>query len=189
AFVLCDDGLIELVGEMRDLPRLDGDVEEVDARGLCAVPGLVDCHTHPAWGGDRVAEFALRAAGASYEELHAAGGGILSTVEATRALGEDGLRDRVARHREWMLRHGTATSCPRAARFRSRSSSARAPSTTSRRRPRPGSRSSQGPRRSGCCCRPARSSSTGRCRPPAPSWTPALRSRSPPTSTRGARSP
>jgi imidazolonepropionase len=109
AFVLSRDERIELVGKMRDLPRLDGDVEEVDARGLCAVPGLVDCHTHPAWGGDRVAEFALRAAGASYEELHAAGGGILSTVEATRALGDDGLRDRVARHRGWMLRHGTTT--------------------------------------------------------------------------------
>ena len=109
AFALCSEGRIERVGRMRDLPRLDGDVEEVDARGLCAVPGLVDCHTHPAWGGDRVAEFALRAAGASYEELHAAGGGILSTVEATRALGEDGLRDRVARHREWMLHHGTTT--------------------------------------------------------------------------------
>jgi imidazolonepropionase len=109
AFVLCREGGIELVGRMRDVPRLDGDVEEVDARGLCAVPGLVDCHTHPAWGGDRVAEFALRAAGASYEELHAAGGGILSTVEATRALGEDGLRDRVALHRAWMLRHGTTT--------------------------------------------------------------------------------
>jgi imidazolonepropionase len=109
AFVLCAEGRIELVGGMRDLPHLDGDVEEVDARGLCAVPGLVDCHTHPAWGGDRVAEFALRAAGASYEELHAAGGGILSTVEATRALGEDGLRERVARHRAWMLGHGTTT--------------------------------------------------------------------------------
>jgi imidazolonepropionase len=109
AFVLCDDGRIERIGRMRDLPRLDGDVEEVDARGLCAVPGLVDCHTHPAWGGDRVAEFALRSAGASYEELHAAGGGILSTVNATRALGEDGLRERVVRHRDWMLRDGTTT--------------------------------------------------------------------------------
>ena len=79
------------------------------ARGLCAVPGLVDCHTHPAWGGDRVDEFSLRAGGASYEELHAAGGGILSTVAATRALGEDGLRERVARHAGWMLRHGTTT--------------------------------------------------------------------------------
>ena len=57
---------------MRDLPALDGDVVEVDGRGLCAIPGLVDCHTHAAFGGDRVDEFSLRAGGASYEELHAA---------------------------------------------------------------------------------------------------------------------
>ncbi len=112
AFVLCDGARIETVGRMRDLTSLVGNVdgvEELDASGLCAVPGLVDCHTHPAWGGDRVNEFSLRAAGASYEELHAAGGGILSTVSATRALGDDGLRDRVARHREWLLGHGTTT--------------------------------------------------------------------------------
>jgi imidazolonepropionase len=54
-------------------------------------------------------EFSLRAGGASYEELHAAGGGILSTVRATRAAGEDALRKAVGRHREWMLRWGTTT--------------------------------------------------------------------------------
>src|SRR5581483_5945375 len=73
------------------------------------VPGLVDCHTHPAFGGDRVAEFALRAAGAGYEELHAAGGGILSTVAATRALDPPALERRVALYAGWMLRHGTTT--------------------------------------------------------------------------------
>jgi imidazolonepropionase len=109
AFVLCNDGRIDLVGRMRDLPRLDGEIEEMDGRGCCAIPGLVDCHTHPAWGGDRVAEFSLRAAGAGYEELHAAGGGILSTVRATRALDEEALHERVARHAEWMLRDGTTT--------------------------------------------------------------------------------
>ena len=95
AFVLCVDGRIEAVGRMRDLPGLDGDVEELDGRGLAAVPGLVDCHTHACFAGDRVEEFSLRAAGASYEELHAAGGGILSTVRATRAAGEGGLRERL----------------------------------------------------------------------------------------------
>jgi imidazolonepropionase len=109
AYVLCDGAVVEAVGLMRDLAPTGGDVEELDGRGWCAVPGLVDCHTHPAWGGDRVEEFSLRAAGAGYEELHAAGGGILSTVRATRELGEDGLRARVARHADWMLRHGTAT--------------------------------------------------------------------------------
>jgi len=109
AFVLLREGLIESVGRMRDLAPPGGEVEELDGRGLSAIPGLVDCHTHPAWGGDRVEEFSLRAAGAGYEELHAAGGGILSTVRATRALGEAGLRARVARHADWMLRHGTTT--------------------------------------------------------------------------------
>jgi imidazolonepropionase len=112
AFVLCNEGRIEAVGRMRDLGALEdrlAGVDVLDGSGLCAVPGLVDCHTHPAWGGDRVEEFSLRAAGATYEELHAAGGGIRSTVTATRELGEDGLRERVARHRTWMLGHGTTT--------------------------------------------------------------------------------
>jgi len=110
AYVLCRDGVIEAVGPMRELDVSSlGDVEELDGRGTSAVPGLVDCHTHPAWGGDRVEEFSLRAGGASYEELHAAGGGILSTVAATRALGEDGLRARVERHAAWMLAQGTTT--------------------------------------------------------------------------------
>ena len=109
AYVLCDGGTIEAVGSMAELPALDGDIEELDGRGLCAVPGLVDCHTHPAFGGDRVEEFSRRAAGASYEELHAAGLGILSTVGATRAAGEDGLAEAVQRHRGWMLRAGTTT--------------------------------------------------------------------------------
>jgi imidazolonepropionase len=109
AFVLCADGAIEAVGRMRDLTRLDGEVEELDGRGLCAIPGLVDCHTHPAFAGDRVEEFALRAGGASYEELHAAGGGILSTVRATRAATRDELASATARHRGWMRAHGTTT--------------------------------------------------------------------------------
>ena len=111
AFVLCEEGRIAVTGPMHELARLalDGDVEELDGRGLCAIPGLVDCHTHPCFLGDRVEEFALRAGGASYEELHAAGGGILSTVRATRAGGPDDLRAAVERHRGWMLRAGTTT--------------------------------------------------------------------------------
>jgi imidazolonepropionase len=109
AYVLCNGNRIAAVGRMADLGRLDGDLDELDGRGRCAVPGLVDCHTHACFGGDRVEEFALRAAGASYEELHAAGGGILSTVGATRAAGENGLREAVRRHRGWMLAAGTTT--------------------------------------------------------------------------------
>jgi imidazolonepropionase len=109
AYVLCDGEVIESVGRMRDLRVLDDDVVEVDGRGRCAIPGLVDCHTHAAFGGDRVEEFSLRAGGASYEELHAAGGGIFATVRATRALDEAALQDAVERHRGWMRRHGTTT--------------------------------------------------------------------------------
>ena len=109
AYVLCAGGRIESVGRMRDLHGLDGDVEELDGEGLCAIPGLVDCHTHACFAGDRVEEFSLRSAGAGYEELHAAGGGILSTVRATRAAGAEGLRAALRRHRGWMLRAGTTT--------------------------------------------------------------------------------
>ena len=109
AYVLCEGGRIVSVAPMRELGALDGDVEELDGRGLSAVPGLVDCHTHACFGGDRVEEFALRAAGAGYEELHARGGGILSTVRATRAAGEAGLAAALSRHAEWMLRAGTTT--------------------------------------------------------------------------------
>jgi len=109
AFLLCEDGVVASCGPMAELGSVSGDVVELDGRGLCAIPGLVDCHTHPCFAGDRVEEFALRASGASYEELHAAGGGILSTVEATRAAGAEGLRQAVERHRQWMLRAGTTT--------------------------------------------------------------------------------
>ena len=109
AFILCEDGRIAAVGPMSELGSLAGEVEELDGRGLCALPGLVDCHTHACFAGDRAHEFELRSRGASYEELHAAGGGILSTVEATRAAGEDRLREALRRHREWMLHAGTTT--------------------------------------------------------------------------------
>ena len=109
AYVLCADGVIEASGRMSDLGSLDGEVEELDGRGLAAIPGLVDCHTHACFAGDRVNEFSLRAGGASYEELHAAGGGILSTVRATRAAGADELVKITIRHRDRMRAHGTTT--------------------------------------------------------------------------------
>ena len=109
AYILCRDGVIEAVGRMQDLPALDGEVDELDARGLCAVPGLVDCHTHACFAGDRVDEFSLRAAGADYLELHESGGGILATVRATRAATEEELVEATLRHRRWMRAHGTTT--------------------------------------------------------------------------------
>ena len=109
AYILCDGDTIEAVGRMRDLGPIEGDVEELDGRGRCAIPGLVDCHTHACFAGDRVDEFTLRAAGATYEDLHAAGGGIMATVAATRAAGGEALAERVREHRGWMLRAGTTT--------------------------------------------------------------------------------
>lgn len=85
------------------------DCETVDGRGRVALPGLVDCHTHAAFLGDRAREFELRSGGASYEELQAAGGGILSTVEAIREAGEGELVAATKQHLDWMLEHGTTT--------------------------------------------------------------------------------
>jgi len=111
AYVLCVDGLVDSVGTMAELdrPALPGELVEVGGRGRVAVPGLVDCHTHACFAGDRAAEFELRARGATYEEIHASGGGILSTVAATRAAGETELVGVVERHRSWMRAHGTTT--------------------------------------------------------------------------------
>jgi imidazolonepropionase len=110
AYLLIEGGKVAACGPMEELAvREPGEVEEIDGNGLCAVPGLVDCHTHPCFAGDRVEEFALRSAGATYEELHASGGGILSTVRATRAAGEPALAEAVRRHAAWMRRAGTTT--------------------------------------------------------------------------------
>ena len=103
------DGRIAAVGHPDDVRREHGGLEVVDGAGCLALPGFVDCHTHPAFGGDRAAEFDLRAQGADYEQIHAAGGGILATVAATRALGPDGLEAVVARHLGWMAANGTTT--------------------------------------------------------------------------------
>jgi imidazolonepropionase len=108
-YVLCAGGRIAAVGRMDELGPLDREVVEIDGRGRAAVPGLVDCHTHACFAGDRAGEFELRSGGASYEELHAAGGGIASTVRATRAAGEAGLRAALELHRGWMRAQGTTT--------------------------------------------------------------------------------
>jgi imidazolonepropionase len=108
-YVLCAEGRIAAVGSMSELGSLEGSLRELDGSGRAALPGLVDCHTHACFAGDRVGEFELRAGGAGYEELHAAGGGILATVRATRAAGEDGLAGALRRHRGWMRAHGTTT--------------------------------------------------------------------------------
>src|SRR5690606_3669669 len=87
------DGRIVFAGPARGLPAAPDSLahEVIDAGGDLVTPGLVDCHTHVVFAGDRAAEFELRLSGASYEEIARAGGGIVSTVRATRAAGEAGL--------------------------------------------------------------------------------------------------
>lgn len=82
---------IAFVGRRADLPALDGRVARRDGGGGWLTPGLIDCHTHLVFGGDRSLEFEARLAGASYEAIAQAGGGILGTVRATCAASEDEL--------------------------------------------------------------------------------------------------
>ena len=84
--IAATDGRISWVGPRREWRDKAG--EEHDARGAWITPGLVDCHTHLVYAGDRAAEFELRLKGASYEEIARAGGGIVSTVAQTRAASE-----------------------------------------------------------------------------------------------------
>jgi imidazolonepropionase len=78
------DGRILWVGERRDAPAFEAR-ETIRGEGRWLTPGLIDCHTHLVWAGDRAAEFERRLEGATYEEIAREGGGILSTVRATRA--------------------------------------------------------------------------------------------------------
>ncbi len=112
AVVLCREGRIAFVGSEEDLERRFGplpDAERLDGRDGTLVPGFVDPHTHLPWAGDRAAEFAQRLAGKTYLEIAAAGGGILSTVRATRGASEEQLVERVARRLDQMLALGTTT--------------------------------------------------------------------------------
>lgn len=107
------DGNIIAAGAASDVRascHTDDDTHLCDARGGLAIPGLVDCHTHPVFAGDRAAEFELRNLGAGYEAIHAAGGGIRATVAHTRAALDAGtIAPRVREHLDWMLAAGTTT--------------------------------------------------------------------------------
>ncbi|MBU2602924.1 MAG: imidazolonepropionase [Actinobacteria bacterium] len=81
----------------------------LDAGGRVVMPGVVECHTHLVFGGDRAAEYQMRVAGRSYLEIAAAGGGIKSTVAATRAASSDELYERGLRHLAWMASFGVTT--------------------------------------------------------------------------------
>ncbi|KAK3101029.1 hypothetical protein FSP39_000365 [Pinctada imbricata] len=111
--VLIDsNGKIAFVGLDTDVafefPDVHKEVERtIDARGKSIVPGLVDAHTHPVWVGDRVHEFAMKLAGATYMEVHAAGGGIHYTVEKTRNASEEELYCSLVERLYSMLSTGT----------------------------------------------------------------------------------
>lgn len=90
ALIASDQGVILYAGPRADAPTFDPD-ERVACGGRWITPGLIDCHTHLVHGGNRANEWAMRLAGASYEEIAQAGGGIVSTMKATRAASEDAL--------------------------------------------------------------------------------------------------
>jgi imidazolonepropionase len=90
AAVAVHEGRILFAGPVSDLPALDP-IERTDCEGRWITPGLIDCHTHLVYAGNRAHEFELRLSGASYEEVSRAGGGIVSTVRATRAASEQDL--------------------------------------------------------------------------------------------------
>ncbi len=94
---------ISWIGPQKDLPKIPKDSELVSLSGRWVTPGLIDCHTHLAFAGNRAHEFELRLQGASYEEIAAKGGGILSTVTATRNSSlEDLVRENKHRLQNWL---------------------------------------------------------------------------------------
>ena len=85
AAIVVGQGQVRWVGARADLPESFAALPVHDGRGALVTPGLVDCPTHLVYGGRRANEFAMRLAGASYEEVAKAGGGIVSSVRATRS--------------------------------------------------------------------------------------------------------
>ena len=104
--IVVEQGRIAWVGEEAALPSPYRALPAHDGGGALATPGLVDCHTHLVYGGQRANEFAMRLAGASYEEVAKAGGGIVSTVRATREASEDALFDSAAARLQNLLAEG-----------------------------------------------------------------------------------
>src|SRR5215813_13499801 len=104
------DGRVIQTGALSEIEKLiDADCDVVDAAGRVVMPGFVDAHTHPVFAGNRADEFEMRAAGKSYQEIAASGGGIRSTVRKTRAASEDELFATSKRYCQWLLRTGATT--------------------------------------------------------------------------------
>jgi imidazolonepropionase len=110
ASVFIEDGVIRWVGAADTFTGdLDREADIVDASSLVALPGFVDSHTHALFAGTRENEFAMRAEGRSYQEIAALGGGILSTVAATRAASKKELKKLASKRLDAMMKHGTTT--------------------------------------------------------------------------------
>lgn len=107
AALRANGGVIEWIGPMRDAD-LKAD-EVIDAEGGVVMPGLVDCHTHLVHAGSRQNEFRMRADGKTYREIAEAGGGIMSTVRATRGASAEDLCDQAARRADEALSRGMTT--------------------------------------------------------------------------------
>jgi imidazolonepropionase len=107
--VAVKDGLIALVGPTSEVRGQVTAAEEIDAAGKVVMPGFVDPHTHLVFAGHRAAEFEQRIEGATYMEIMAAGGGIMSTVRATRAASVGQLVEESRARLDRMLAHGTTT--------------------------------------------------------------------------------
>lgn len=108
AVLLRDEAIID-VGTTPDLLAAYPDEPRLDASGSVVMPGFVDPHTHLIWAGDRAAEFEMRLEGKTYLEILASGGGILSTVKATRAASMERLLASTRPRLETMLAYGTTT--------------------------------------------------------------------------------
>lgn len=109
AAVLCEGGRIKAVYENGALPETGADAETIDAQGRLVTPGLIDAHTHLVFGGWRQNEIPLKLKGAGYLDILRAGGGILSTVRATRGADEDGLLARSRAFLDELLAQGVTT--------------------------------------------------------------------------------
>ncbi|MDN2565918.1 imidazolonepropionase [Aquibium sp. A9E412] len=107
--IAVEAGRIAWLGPRTALPADRADAPAEDFAGRLATPALIDCHTHIVFGGDRAREFEMRLQGASYAAIARAGGGIVSTVVATRALDEDGLVAAALPRLDAMIAEGVAT--------------------------------------------------------------------------------
>ena len=107
--ILTRDGMIEWVGNERELPAGLRQDATIELAGRWLTPGLIDCHTHLVFAGQRAAEFARRTAGTSYADIAREGGGILGTVRATRAASEDELVEQSRPRLQSLLAEGVTT--------------------------------------------------------------------------------